>query len=564
MRAIFLCVLIASLCVDVTKAVCLSCLQLCDAVDGPQTVAEYKLQANGTVLCQCKMNGQILDLPNLGFKTCMGTFQSGESQMADFCCSSCRNGTACPTTTAGNSVAVAVDVSFSSDAGCCEYYDVAGGEAVQPSSMGIFAKVSGLTSSNLPVYKNSDGMYLYYGATEYGFTAWGIGANYSGIGQSVMANAGGAVCPAAATGYQASTANGGWTSYDMSVSCTQGCCEYYDVAGGEAVQPSSMGIFAKASGLTSSNLPVYKNSDGMYLYYGATEYGFTAWGIGANYSGIGQSVMANAGGAVCPAAATGYQASTANGGWTSYDMSVSCTQGCCEYYDVAGGEAVQPSSMGIFAKASGLTSSNLPVYKNSDGMYLYYGATEYGFTAWGIGANYSGIGQSVMANAGGAVCPAAATGYQASTAYGGWTSYDMSVNCTQGTRYVNGTTTTGDVHVYMHLITCQAIKKAYKNQQCCKNPDADFQLAPAAGNSTSYTFTCQAIKEAYKNQQCCTKPYADFQLPAAGTRRAKEPKGMGADWVRKLETLSVLHKQGLMTNQDFQAAKMRLVDTVVG
>jgi len=124
--------------------------------------------------------------------------------------------------------------------------------------------------------------------------------------------------------------------------------------------------------------------------------------------------------------------------------------------------------------------------------------------------------------------------------------------------------TQGDVHAYMPVITCQAIQEAYKKQQCCTNPDADFQLAPTAGNSTSYTFTCQAIKEAYKNQQCCTKPYANFQLPAAGTRRAKEPKGTGADWVQKLETLSVLHKQGLMTNQEFQAAKMRLVDTIVG
>jgi len=110
--------------------------------------------------------------------------------------------------------------------------------------------------------------------------------------------------------------------------CVSGCCEYYVVAGAEAVQPGSMGTFAKVGGLTSSNLPVYRNSDGMYLYYGATGYGFTAWGIGPSYSGIGQRVVANAGGAVCPAAATGYQASTANGGWTSYDMSVSCIQGC--------------------------------------------------------------------------------------------------------------------------------------------------------------------------------------------------------------------------------------------
>merc|ERR1711966_409463 len=71
-----------------------------------------------------------------------------------------------------------------------------------------------------------------------------------------------------------------------------------------------------------------------------------------------------------------------------------------------------------------------------------------------------------------------------------------------GTRYVNGTNTTGGT----------------------TPPEAPTAL------------TCQAIKEAYKNQQCCTNPNADFQLPAAGTRRAKEPKGMGADWVRKLET----------------------------
>jgi len=85
---------------------------------------------------------------------------------------------------------------------------------------------------------------------------------------------------------------------------------------------------------------------------------------------------------------------------------------------------------------------------------------------------------------------------------------------------------------------------------------------PSSGGPS--TFSCQAIKNAYSAQQCCTNPNAIFTLPAAaGSRRAEEPKADSKDVVSKMETLSKLHKQGFLINEEFQAQRVRLLDKLL-
>jgi len=85
-----------------------------------------------------------------------------------------------------------------------------------------------------------------------------------------------------------------------------------------------------------------------------------------------------------------------------------------------------------------------------------------------------------------------------------------------------------------------------------------LRLSTGRGPST---FSCQAIKNAYSAQQCCTNPNAIFTLPAAaGARRAEGPKANSEDVVSKMETLGKLHKQGFLTDEEFQAQRVRLLD----
>jgi len=100
-------------------------------------------------------------------------------------------------------------------------------------------------------------------------------------------------------------------------------------------------------------------------------------------------------------------------------------------------------------------------------------------------------------------------------------------------------------------------------------PVPKWHVAPTDGvfcpsTTGPSTFSCQAIKNAYSAQQCCTNPNAIFTLPvAAGSRRAEEPKADSKDVVSKMETLSKLHKQGFLTNEEFQAQRVRLLDKLL-
>jgi len=81
------------------------------------------------------------------------------------------------------------------------------------------------------------------------------------------------------------------------------------------------------------------------------------------------------------------------------------------------------------------------------------------------------------------------------------------------------------------------------------------------------TFSCGAIKEAYATQQCCTRgPDATFSLPTAGSRRAEGQKNVmrSQEVLKKLETLSMLHKTGMLTDQEFQAQKKQVLNVILG
>ena len=73
-------------------------------------------------------------------------------------------------------------------------------------------------------------------------------------------------------------------------------------------------------------------------------------------------------------------------------MCLHCS-GCCNAVRVSGAADVQPMRMGTYQMVPGLTKQGRPVYRSSNGQYLYYWPA---FEAWRIGPDHNSASAGVM------------------------------------------------------------------------------------------------------------------------------------------------------------------------
>ena len=93
-------------------------------------------------------------------------------------------------------------------------------------------------------------------------------------------------------------------------------------------------------------------------------------------------------------------------------MCLHCS-GCCNAVRVSGAADVQPMRMGTYQMVPGLTKQGRPVYRSSNGQYLYYWPA---FEAWRIGPDHNRVAAGVISKHGEATqCPAEPTVWGAAT-----------------------------------------------------------------------------------------------------------------------------------------------------
>jgi len=111
--------------------------------------------------------------------------------------------------------------------------------------------------------------------------------------------------------------------------------------------------------------------------------------------------------------------------------------------------------------------------------------------------------------------------------------------------------------------TCQEIKEAYENQQCCSNSSKIFAFPNQRRTAlvpTLTAHTCQEIKEAYKDQQCCSDSSKIFAFPNRRRTEINADKEKSTNIVRRIATVHKLHEQGLLSEQEYQRSKMRILE----
>jgi len=72
--------------------------------------------------------------------------------------------------------------------------------------------------------------------------------------------------------------------------------------------------------------------------------------------------------------------------------------------------------------------------------------------------------------------------------------------------------------------------------------------------------TCQEIKEAYKDQQCCSDSSKIFAFPNRRRTEINADKEKSTNIVRRIATVHKLHEQGLLSEQEYQRSKMRILE----
>ena len=142
--------------------------------------------------------------------------------------------------------------------------------------MGTYQMVPGLTKQGRPVYRSSNGQYLYYWPAA---EAWRIGPDHNRVAAGVISKHGEATqCPTEPTAWGAATM-GSVMERPIKVVCvTAGvkrtACEGKGITRfwflwklySADDQPSRMGTYQMVPGLIKQGRPVYKSSKGQYLY----------------------------------------------------------------------------------------------------------------------------------------------------------------------------------------------------------------------------------------------------------------------------------------------------------
>ena len=102
---------------------------------------------------------------------------------------------------------------------------------------------------------------------------------------------------------------------------TGNCCDTVMVSGAESSQSALMGQYTILRGIERANRPVYKNSNGEYIYYYAAH---KTWNMGADYdaSAAGVSTYEDSN---CPVNVAKWDVSDVDGWSSSYTVTVRCT-----------------------------------------------------------------------------------------------------------------------------------------------------------------------------------------------------------------------------------------------